>query len=266
MSNVTIQEFERRNAEAQRINAEIQKAQGALDENKRQFEELCKQYEAEFGEHIDASNIEAVFNRVYEEVAKSAEEQRVALEGAKNGVVVGTNAETSDVTAVQPQNVAPQPTAPATQPAVTVPQPTAPTTQPAVTAPQPAVQSVAPAAVPPVVAPQPADQMAALSQQAVFGAPTQPVVAPQPVVPAPNPTPVGEQMTFGTMETAAPQPISATAIPQTVISAQVDIKQPVEQDTSEQIQPAYSIPGWGTANNADIDFNEVLGGTFGGGQ
>lgn len=265
MSNVTIKEFEARNAEAQRINAEIQKAQGALEENKRQFEELCKKYEAEYGEPVNAENIEQIFNRVYSEVAAAAEEQRVALENARNGVIVPTGqpaveqntaqAGTAQVGTVQTaQNFAPagqpvsQTVSQATQGLIDAAQNFAAGTQQGFVAPQ---------------QPAPVQQTASPAANPIFGAPTSAAQSTNAV----QLSPVGGQVMFGSAEApAGTQPISASAIPQTAFTAQADIKQPVEQDTSEQIKPAYNIPGWGTANNSDIDFNQVLGGTFGGGQ
>lgn len=114
MAQIDINEFRARNNEAQRINADIQKAQGARDENKRQFEMMCKKYKDTYGEELTADNIEEVLNRVGEEVVRQSQAQAQAIERAKQGIVIAAQAPVQAATA--PAQVTQAPTQPATSP------------------------------------------------------------------------------------------------------------------------------------------------------
>ena len=239
---MNISEFKERNQEAQRINAEIQKAQGARDENERQFKLLCEQYEATYGEHIDANNLEEVLNRVAREVEAQAAAQAKAIELAKNGVVIQEQVVQEPVqqsitpaqSAVIPpaQSVAPQQVAVA--PPVQEPvQATLFDTPPA----QPAqVQAV----TPPVV------------QQAAPPVAQPAITSPQPVeTPTVSPTPISAVN------------LSAAALQQS--NTQPDLRQPEETNNTETITPSVAVPGWGVPQGT-VDFSQLLGGSFGGGN
>lgn len=187
-----IETFKARNLEAQKLNAEIQRAQGALEENKRQFEALCAEYKATYGEELTAETLEAEMNSVLASVTAMAQAQAQAIEAAKSGVIVSEEADNS-VSGTAPAQVAP---APAQNPApVPVQNPA-----PAQVAPAP-VQNPAPvpnifgnAGIPaPTPAPEPARPMSAsvltagaLAQSA--GAPSIPDPLAQAQTPAPENT------------------------------------------------------------------------------
>lgn len=103
-----IETFKARNLEAQKLNAEIQRAQGALEENKRQFEALCAEYKATYGEELTAETLEAEMNSVLASVTAMAQAQAQAIEAAKSGVIVSEEVDNS-VSGTAPAQVAPAP-------------------------------------------------------------------------------------------------------------------------------------------------------------
>lgn len=103
-----IETFKARNLEAQKLNAEIQRAQGALEENKRQFEALCAEYKATYGEELTAETLEAEMNSVLASVTAMAQAQAQAIEAAKSGVIVSEEAD-SPASGTAPAQVAPAP-------------------------------------------------------------------------------------------------------------------------------------------------------------
>lgn len=166
---MNIETFKAGNAEAQKLNAEIQRAHGALEENKRQFDKLCAEYNATYGCNITAENLEAELASVMQTVQAQANAQAQAIAAAKNGIIVddSANAEApvaqtapSPVTGTIPQSqqtVAPVQTA--------IPQPQTAPSPVQGTIPQPQVAPAPVESVPEAPAPRPMSA-ASLSSQA----------------------------------------------------------------------------------------------------
>lgn len=131
---MTIEEFKAGNERANALNIKIQQAQGALEENKRQFEKLCAEFEAEYHVKVTAENLDSLLASTLAEVTALAEEQRKAIEDAEKSIYIEmgtTNAAqfgTSQAQA-QPVNTQPASNVAPVQPAVAAP------TQPTYTAP-----------------------------------------------------------------------------------------------------------------------------------
>lgn len=85
---MTIEEFKAGNAKANELNIKIQQAQGALEENKRQFEKLCKEFEAEYNISVTAENLDELINATLKEVTALAEEQRKAIADAEQSIYI----------------------------------------------------------------------------------------------------------------------------------------------------------------------------------
>lgn len=103
---MTIEEFKAGNAKANELNIKIQQAQGALEENKRQFEKLCKEFEAEYNISVTAENLDELINATLKEVTALAEEQRKAIADAEQSIYIEQpQAQTAGAqgTVVQPQ-------------------------------------------------------------------------------------------------------------------------------------------------------------------
>lgn len=169
---MTIEEFKAGNERANALNIKIQQAQGALEENKRQFDKLCAEFEAEYHVKVTAENLDSLLASTLAEVTALAEEQRKAIEDAEKSIYIETGTtnaaqfgtsqvqgtanaaqpvntqSASNVAPVQPVNTQPASNVAPVQPAVAAP------TQPTYTAPtgtaQPqAIFGAAPARVTP---------------------------------------------------------------------------------------------------------------------
>lgn len=136
---MTIEEFKAGNERANALNVKIQQAQGALEENKRQFEKLCAEFEAEYHVKVTAENLDSLLASTLAEVAALAEEQRKAIEDAEKSIYIetgttnaaqfGTSQVQGTANAAQPVNTQPASNVAPVQPAVAAP------TQPTYTAP-----------------------------------------------------------------------------------------------------------------------------------
>lgn len=136
---MTIEEFKAGNERANALNIKIQQAQGALEENKRQFEKLCAEFEAEYHVKVTAENLDSLLASTLAEVTALAEEQRKAIEDAEKSIYIetgtanaaqsGTSQVQGTANAVQPVNTQPASNVAPVQPAVAAP------TQPTYTAP-----------------------------------------------------------------------------------------------------------------------------------
>ena len=102
---MNIDEFKANNDVAQKLNAEIQRAHGALEENKRQFDKLCAEYNEAYHCNITAETLEAELASVMQTVQAQAAAQAAAIERAKQGIVI-SDAPVSGTTA---PDVAPAP-------------------------------------------------------------------------------------------------------------------------------------------------------------
>ena len=126
---MTIEEFKAGNARANELNIKIQQAQGALEENKRQFEKLCKEFEAEYNISVTAENLDELINATLKEVTALAEEQRKAIADAEQSIYIEQpQAQTSQTagaqgTVAQAAGVQPQPQTVQSQVQGTVAQP-----------------------------------------------------------------------------------------------------------------------------------------------
>lgn len=163
---MNIETFKAGNAEAQKLNAEIQRAHGALEENKRQFDKLCAEYNATYGCNITAENLEAELASVMQTVQAQANAQAQAIAAAKNGIIVddSANAE-APVTQTAPSpatGTIPQPQQTVAPVRTAIPQPQVASSPVQGTIPQP---QVAPASVEEAPAPRPMSA-ASLSSQA----------------------------------------------------------------------------------------------------
>lgn len=85
---MNIDEFKANNDVAQQLNAEIQRAHGALEENKRQFDKLCAEYNEAYHCNITAETLEAELASVMQTVQAQATAQAAAIERAKQGIVI----------------------------------------------------------------------------------------------------------------------------------------------------------------------------------
>lgn len=136
---MTIEEFKAGNERANALNVKIQQAQGALEENKRQFEKLCAEFEAEYHIKVTAENLDSLLASTLAEVTALAEEQRKAIEDAEKSIYIemgttnaaqfGTSQAQGTANAAQPANTQPASNVAPVQPAVAAP------TQPTYTAP-----------------------------------------------------------------------------------------------------------------------------------
>lgn len=221
-----IETFKARNLEAQKLNAEIQRAQGALEENKRQFEALCAEYKATYGEELTAETLEAEMNSVLASVTAMAQAQAQAIEAAKSGVIVSEEAD-SFASGTAPAQVAPAPVQ----------------ATPAQVAPAPA--QVAP--VPVQVAPVPVQNPAPVPN--IFG---------NAGIPAPTPAPEPARPMSASVLTASALAQSAGAPSISDPLAQAQSSAP-----ENTIQATNGIPGWGNPNQS-FDFSAMMGGKFGG--
>lgn len=128
---MTIEEFKAGNERANALNIKIQQAQGALEENKRQFEKLCAEFEAEYHVKVTAENLDSLLASTLAEVTALAEEQRKAIEDAEKSIYI----ETGTANAAQSGTLQVQGTANAVQPVNTQPASNVAPVQPAVAAP-----------------------------------------------------------------------------------------------------------------------------------
>lgn len=136
---MTIEEFKAGNERANALNIKIQQAQGALEENKRQFEKLCAEFEVEYHVKVTAENLDSLLASTLAEVTALAEEQRKAIEDAEKSIYIetgtanaaqfGTSQTQGTANAAQPVNTQPASNVAPVQPAVAAP------TQPTYTAP-----------------------------------------------------------------------------------------------------------------------------------
>lgn len=136
---MTIEEFKAGNERANALNIKIQQAQGALEENKRQFEKLCAEFEVEYHVKVTAENLDSLLASTLAEVTALAEEQRKAIEDAEKSIYIetgttnaaqfGTSQAQGTANAAQPVNTQPASNVAPVQPAVAAP------TQPTYTAP-----------------------------------------------------------------------------------------------------------------------------------
>lgn len=136
---MTIEEFKAGNERANALNIKIQQAQGALEENKRQFEKLCAEFEAEYHVKVTAENLDSLLASTLAEVTALAEEQRKAIEDAEKSIYIetgtanaaqfGTSQAQGTANAAQPANTQPASNVAPVQPTVAAP------TQPTYTAP-----------------------------------------------------------------------------------------------------------------------------------
>lgn len=85
---MTIEEFKAGNKRANALNVKIQQAQGALEENKRQFEKLCAEFEAEYHVKVTAENLDSLLASTLAEVTALAEEQKKAIEDAEKSIYI----------------------------------------------------------------------------------------------------------------------------------------------------------------------------------
>lgn len=136
---MTIEEFKAGNERANALNIKIQQAQGALEENKRQFEKLCAEFEAEYHVKVTAENLDSLLASTLAEVTALAEEQRKAIEDAEKSIYIETGttnaAQFGTSVAAQPVNTQPASNVAPTQPVNTQPAPNVAPAQPAVAAP-----------------------------------------------------------------------------------------------------------------------------------
>lgn len=105
---MTIEEFKAGNERANALNVKIQQAQGALEENKRQFEKLCAEFEAEYHVKVTAENLDSLLASTLAEVTALAEEQKKAIEDAEKSIYIEAG------TAPAPVGQAQAPVTPAT--------------------------------------------------------------------------------------------------------------------------------------------------------
>lgn len=110
---MNIDEFKANNDVAQQLNAEIQRAHGALEENKRQFDKLCAEYNEAYHCNITAETLEAELASVMQTVQAQATAQAAAIERAKQGIVISD----APVSGTTSPDVAPAPVQTAVPPA-----------------------------------------------------------------------------------------------------------------------------------------------------
>lgn len=229
-----INEFKARNAEAQQINIKIQQAQGAIDENKRQFEKLCAEYQNIYNQPITIDNLAQILADCEAEIKAQGEAQAQAIENAKAGVVITTATAEQGTTPAQMTGNQAQGTTTAAQMTGNQAQMTGKT----------AAQGTIPA------------QMTNTAAQMTPNQPTQGTPQPQnPFPPAPT-APVNP---------VAPAPVSINMLGQAAIQASSvpDTAMPTSQGTTPApIQPTSGVAGWNTQGTPD--FNAILGGKFGG--
>lgn len=273
---MTIAEFKNRNAEAQAFNVKIQQARGAIEENKRQFEQLCAEYKAQYGEDVNADNVEALLSKVTAELERQVEAQERAIAEARESIykvadtAVETEGNAADVgttekgTAPVAEPVAVAPAAPVTPVMPTPVAPVAPVTVNngevtlgAVAAPEiapvPTVKVampggiVTPTAPAPVVVPTaPAAAVAAANEKSRFI---------KPVMPA-------NVVSMGDDDDDAPKPakVSMNAINNASMMQQ-GMPDVLPTPAAPVAQPTVQSPWGGTGANADFT---ILGGKFGG--
>lgn len=278
---MTIAEFKNRNAEAQAFNVKIQQARGAIEENKRQFEQLCAEYKAQYGEDVNADNVEALLSKVTAELERQVEAQERAIAEARESIykVADTTVEpegnaadvgtTEKGTAPVAEPVAVAPVVPVTPAPVApvMPTPVAPVapvtvdngevTLGAVAAPEiapvPTVKVampggiVTPTAPAPVVVPTaPAAAVAAANEKSRFI---------KPVMPA-------NVVSMGDDDDDAPKPakVSMDAISNASMMQQ-GMPDVLPTPAAPVAQPTVQSPWGGTGANADFT---ILGGKFGG--
>lgn len=102
---MTIEEFKAGNERANALNIKIQQAQGALEENKRQFEKLCAEFEAEYHVKVTAENLDSLLASTLAEVTALAEEQRKAIEDAEKSIYIETGTAQASATPVADNTV-----------------------------------------------------------------------------------------------------------------------------------------------------------------
>ena len=203
---MTIAEFKNRNAEAQAFNVKIQQARGAIEENKRQFEQLCAEYKAQYGEDVNADNVEALLSKVTAELERQVEAQERAIAEARESIykvadtAVETEGNAADVGTTE-KGTAPVAEPVAVAPAVSV-------TPAPVAAPVTPVAPVAPVAPAPVapVAPVTVD-----NGEVTLGAVAAPEIAPVPTVKV--------AMPGGIVTPTAPAPVVVPTAPAAAVAA-----------------------------------------------
>lgn len=99
---MTIEEFKAGNKRANALNVKIQQAQGALEENKRQFEKLCTEFEAEYHVKVTAENLDSLLASTLAEVTALAEEQKKAIEDAEKSIYIEAGTAPAPVEQAQP--------------------------------------------------------------------------------------------------------------------------------------------------------------------
>lgn len=99
---MTIEEFKAGNERANALNVKIQQAQGALEENKRQFEKLCAEFEAEYHVKVTAENLDSLLASTLAEVTALAEEQKKAIEDAEKSIYIEAGTAPAPVEQAQP--------------------------------------------------------------------------------------------------------------------------------------------------------------------
>lgn len=297
---MTIAEFKNRNAEAQAFNVKIQQARGAIEENKRQFEQLCAEYKAQYGEDVNADNIEALLNKVTAELERQVVAQERAIAEAREsiykvadtGVTDEGNADdvgtTEMGTAAETVAPAAMPTpAPIPAPAAVAPAPVAPVA----VAPTPApVAPVAPVAPAPVAVDNGEVTLGAVAAPEIAPVPTVKVAMPGGIVAPTAPAPVvvpaapaaavaaaneksrfikpvmpGNVVSMGDDDDDAPKPakVSMDAINNASMMQQgmPDVLSAPTAPAAPAAQPTVQSPWGGTGANADFT---ILGGKFGG--
>ena len=288
-----ISTFKARNQEAQKINISIQQARGGIEENKRQFAELCAKYKATYNQDITAENLPTILAECEADVKKQTEEQVLAIERAKAGIVVpssgtydnNTSNASDNSTTTNGVSGGVENTSNSAQPAVggasvqSVAQQANAGTQNGVASgvdasatPEISKNFSDPVNNPVNISATPTTPVTGVvagnnPQPAVTGVPATNsvgVFTPQPTAPV-NPVGILPNAPVAPAPTQMNNPISASSFGAAALQSAtpVDTKMPATQAVAPApIQPTQQVAGWG--NQPTPDFNAILGGKFGG--
>lgn len=273
-----ISTFKARNEEAQAINIKIQQARGAIEENKRQFAELCAKYKATYNQDITAENLAQILADCEAEIEKQSEEQALAIERAKAGILVSSSdtqttvdgASSGEGTTPSGQTAGVANNINSTQPTVgggrqeNVPQQGIPNGQNMVGTGVGGGANIG--GNEKILAPvgglnagnTPSVGNAGVAQNSVAG------FTPQPINPT-NPVGILPNAPVAPAPTQMNNPISVSAFGAGAIQASTpaDNKMPTAQVAQPApMQPTQQVAGWGQQGTPD--FNAILGGKFGG--